>query len=207
VDFDKDGKINLWDSEADIFNSAANFLSHIGWNKGEKWGREVKLPKVFDYSLANLKIKKNLNEWASLGIKNPDNTKLPTSMLKASLVLPMGYKGPAFLVYRNFRSILNWNRSTLYALSVGILADKLSGKNLKSQPFFEPKLSKNNIKFVQKRLNITGFDAGKVDGVSGKQTRTAVRNYQKYWNLPADGYIGQDLIRQMQSKNKADKPK
>jgi membrane-bound lytic murein transglycosylase B len=136
IDFDKDGKINLWDSEKDIFHSAANFLSHIGWNKGEKWGREVLLPDVFDYSLANLKIKKSLTQWSDLGVVGVQTKNFPKSTLKASLVLPMGHKGPAFLVYRNFRAILNWNRSTLYALSVGILADKLIGKKIKSRAVF-----------------------------------------------------------------------
>jgi membrane-bound lytic murein transglycosylase B len=199
IDFDKDGKINLWDSEEDIFHSAANFLSHIGWNKGEKWGREVLLPDVFDYSLANLKIKKSLTQWSDLGVVGVQTKNFPKSTLKASLVLPMGHKGPAFLVYRNFRAILNWNRSTLYALSVGILADKLIGKKLRAEPFFEPKLSKADVKFVQQNLNNAGFDVGKVDGISGRQTRAAVRNYQKHNKIPADGYIGIELINYMKN--------
>jgi membrane-bound lytic murein transglycosylase B len=202
IDFDKDGKINLWDSEEDIFHSAANFLSHIGWNKGEKWGREVLLPDVFDYSLANLKIKKSLTQWSDLGVVGVQTKNFPKSTLKASLVLPMGHKGPAFLVYRNFRAILNWNRSTLYALSVGILADKLIGKKLRAEPFFEPKLSKADVKFVQQNLNDAGFDVGKVDGISGRQTRAAVRNYQKHNKIPADGYIGIELINYMKNNEK-----
>jgi membrane-bound lytic murein transglycosylase B len=202
IDFDKDGKINLWDSEEDIFHSAANFLSHIGWNKGEKWGREVLLPDVFDYSLANLKIKKSLTQWSDLGVVGVQTKNFPKSTLKASLVLPMGHKGPAFLVYRNFRAILNWNRSTLYALSVGILADKLIGKKLRAEPFFEPKLSKADVKFVQQNLNDAGFDVGKVDGISGRQTRAAVRNYQKHNKIPADGYIGIELINYMKNNKK-----
>jgi membrane-bound lytic murein transglycosylase B len=202
IDFDKDGKINLWDSKEDIFHSAANFLSHIGWNKGEKWGREVLLPDVFDYSLANLKIKKSLTQWSDLGVVGVQAKNFPKSTLKASLVLPMGHKGPAFLVYRNFRAILNWNRSTLYALSVGILADKLIGKKLRAEPFFEPKLSKADVKFVQQNLNNAGFDVGKVDGISGRQTRAAVRNYQKHNKIPADGYIGIELINYMKNHKK-----
>ena len=157
------------------------------------------MPKDFDYSLADLKIKKDLQDWGSLGILSTNSQHLPASNLFASLILPMGYKGPAFLVYRNFRAILNWNRSILYALSVGILADKFIGKNLVAQPIFVKKISKDDIKFVQKTLNENGFNVGKVDGIVGSKTRSAVRKYQKKFNLPADGYIGTDLLTQMQN--------
>ena len=194
IDKDGDGVINLWTSESDIFHSAANFLSKIGWNQGETWGREVIIPANFDYSLADLSIKKNLVEWDKIGVLNANSSQLPKSELRASLVLPMGYKGPAFLVYRNFRAILNWNRSTLYALSVGILADKLIGKSLQAPFIFEPKISKTQIKFAQQSLNDSGFDVGKVDGIAGRMTRKMVRKYQLHNNLKADGYIGLELL-------------
>jgi len=98
------------------------------------------------------------------------------------------------LVYRNFRAILNWNRSTLYALSVGILADKLIGKSLQAPFIFEPKISKTQIKFAQQSLNDSGFDVGKVDGIAGRMTRKMVRKYQLHNNLKADGYIGLELL-------------
>jgi membrane-bound lytic murein transglycosylase B len=198
IDNDNDGSIDLWNNPQDIFHSAAYFLSRIGWNKGEKWGREVLLPKDFDYSLADLTIKKNLNEWSKLGITTTDAKILPQSTLQASLLLPMGYTGPAFLVYRNFRAILNWNRSTLYALSVGILANKFLGIDVVAPPIFEEKLSKDDIKLVQQALKNSGLEVGVIDGIVGSKTRAAVRTYQKQQGLPADGYIGKALIEYIQ---------
>ncbi|HIG88595.1 MAG TPA: lytic murein transglycosylase, partial [Candidatus Thioglobus sp.] len=127
IDADADGEIGLWDNEQDIFASAANFLQKIGWHRSERWGREVNIPKPFDYQLANLNTKKTVNEWQTLGVRTAEGKDLPNSTMQASLILPMGYNGPAFLAYRNFRAILRWNRSILYALSVGHLSDRLAG--------------------------------------------------------------------------------
>ncbi len=199
IDADNDGKIGLWDNEQDIFASAANFLQKIGWHRGERWGREVVIPKNFDYQLSNLSIKKTVNEWSNLGVLNAQKNPLPHSNIKASLVLPMGYNGPAFLVYRNFHAILRWNRSILYALSVGHLSDRLSGtRALFADPVIEPSLSRDNIKHIQTTLNQLGFDTGEPDGISGPKTRSATRAYQKANNLPIDGYVGYQLFQQLQ---------
>ena len=198
IDANQDGLIDLWNNEEDIFYSAANFLAHIGWNKGEKWGREVGLPANFDYKLAGLKKRRSLYEWKELGIFDKKTNTLLSGKLEASLILPMGYAGPAFLVYRNFRAILNWNRSTLYALSVGILADKLINQNLISKFTYERNLSKKDVIFIQQKLTNLGLDVGGVDGVSGRKTRNAVRQYQLKNNFPIDGYIGLKLLQQLQ---------
>ncbi|HIF88674.1 MAG TPA: lytic murein transglycosylase, partial [Candidatus Thioglobus sp.] len=124
VDADNDGKIDLWNNQADILASAANFLEHLDWSRGEKWGREVTISEDFDYDFVGLKTKKQLDEWQTQGVRSANGSDLPKSSMDASLILPMGYKGPAFLVYQNFRSILRWNHSTLYALAVGHLADR-----------------------------------------------------------------------------------
>jgi membrane-bound lytic murein transglycosylase B len=199
IDANIDGKIDLWHTQADIFASAAHFLKKIGWHSGERWGREVKIPKTFDHQLANLNTKKTVNEWQVLGIRTVSNNNLPNSNMRASLILPMGYNGPAFLVYRNFRAILRWNRSILYALSVGHLSDRLIGANqLFAKSIAEPSLSSNNIKQIQTTLNQLGFDTGEPDGVSGPKTRHATRAYQKTNNLPIDGYVGYQLLQQLQ---------
>lgn len=199
IDANIDGKIDLWHTRADIFASAAHFLKKIGWHSGERWGREVKIPKTFDYQLANLNTKKTVNEWQVLGVRTVSNNNLPNSNMRASLILPMGYNGPAFLVYRNFRAILRWNRSILYALSVGHLSDRLIGANqLFSKSIAEPSLSSNDIKQIQTTLNQLGFDTGEPDGVSGPKTRHATRAYQKTNNLPIDGYVGYQLLQQLQ---------
>ncbi len=199
IDANIDGKIDLWHTQADIFASAAHFLKKIGWHSGERWGREVKIPKTFDHQLANLNTKKTVNEWQVLGVRTVSNNNLPNSNMRASLILPMGYNGPAFLVYRNFRAILRWNRSILYALSVGHLSDRLIGANqLFAKSIAEPSLSSNDIKQIQTTLNQLGFDTGKPDGVSGPKTRHATRAYQKTNNLPIDGYVGYQLLQQLQ---------
>ncbi len=199
VDADGDGKIDLWNDKEDIYASAANFLERLGWRRGEKWGREVLLPEQFDYLLTGLKQNKKLGEWAALGVLSANGKPLPKSTLKASLVLPMGHKGPAFLVYRNFRTILGWNRSLLYALSVGHLSDRLSGAGkLVATPIDEPLLSRENMQTIQKTLNLLGYDAGEPDGIAGPKTRAAARNFQADIGMIADGYVGYDLFQKLQ---------
>lgn len=200
VDKNADGKIDLWNTNSDIFSSAANFLQNIGWNTGEKWGREVSLSDNFNFDDNGLNVKKSLQEWSDLGVKTIFGGKLPKSILQASLIFPMGYKGPAFLVYRNFRAILGWNRSILYALSVGILADELNGKKLKSKFIDEPKISKNDIQFIQQNLTDLFLYDDKIDGISGLKTRNAVRDYQTINDLPADGYVGYELLQKLKNK-------
>ncbi len=198
VDADKDGEISLWDNTQDIFASAANFLQKIGWHRGERWGREVTIPKKFSHHLAGLATKKTVNEWQALGVRTAQGKNLPRSTLNASLLLPMGHKGPAFLVYRNFRAILRWNQSILYALSVGHLSDRLAGaRRLYAKPINEPSLSRTNVIFIQTRLSILGFDTGEPDGISGPKTRDAVRQYQRANHLPIDGYVGYQLLQQL----------
>jgi membrane-bound lytic murein transglycosylase B len=198
VDADQDGQLDLWHSQADIFASGGRFLKRIGWHRGEKWGREVKIAQNFDFSLANLKNKKTVSEWRNLGVLRANGKRLPKSQLKASLILPMGYQGPAFLVYRNFRAILNWNRSILYALSVGHLADRLNNDRLLyAKPIKAPSLSRDDILFIQVKLNELGFKAGKPDGISGPKTRAAVREYQLLSDLPVDGYVGYELLQDL----------
>ena len=198
VDADQDGKIGLWDNTQDIFSSAANFLQKIGWKRGQRWGREVSIPATFDYQLATLSVKKTVNEWRVLGIKTADGKSLPNSTMKASLLLPMGYKGPGFLVYPNFRAILRWNHSILYALSVGHLSDRLAGADkLYAAAITEPSLSRENIMQIQTQLNQFGFNTGEPDGISGPKTRNATREYQRANQLPIDGYVGYQLFQQL----------
>ncbi|MDC0904582.1 lytic murein transglycosylase [Candidatus Thioglobus sp.] len=198
VDADQDGEIGLWDNTQDIFSSAAYFLQEIGWVRGQRWGREVSIPSTFDYQLATLSVKKTVNEWRTLGVKMADGKSLPNSTMKASLILPMGFKGPGFLVYPNFRAILRWNNSILYALSVGHLSDRLAGTDkLYAAPITEPSLSRENIMQIQAQLNQFGFDTGEPDGISGPKTRNAAREYQRANQLPIDGYVGYQLFQQL----------
>ena len=199
VDADKDGIVDLWNSQEDIYSSAANFLKHLGWKKGQKWGREVTIPKNFDYRLTGLQNKKKVTDWGSLGIRKANGSALPNSSMEGSLIVPMGHRGPAFLVYQNFSVILGWNRSQLYALSVGYLGDRIKGQGrLRAKPLDEPLLSKEDILSIQETLNILGYDVGVADGVLGPKTREAARQFQSDIGMVADGYVGYELLQKFQ---------
>jgi membrane-bound lytic murein transglycosylase B len=125
VDFDGDGKRDIWGTRADVFASAANYLSRSGWQMDQTWGREVRLPGDFDSGLVGHAVRKPLAEWQQLGVRRADGGALPTRDVSASMLRPGGGRGPAFLVYENFRVILKWNRSDYFGLAVGRLADLL----------------------------------------------------------------------------------
>lgn len=127
VDGNNDGRRDIWTSLPDVFASSANYLSRHGWKEDERWGREVKLPPGFRPSQASLDIKKTLEEWKKIGITLPSGAPIPTAPgMTASVVIPDGIEGPAFLAYDNYRVIMRWNKSTYFATSVGLLADAIA---------------------------------------------------------------------------------
>jgi membrane-bound lytic murein transglycosylase B len=128
VDFDGDGRRDIWTTQADVFASAANYLARSGWRDDQTWGREVTLPDGFDPALADLDVVKRLSAWQALGVRRADGSELPTRDLEASVVLPGGEGGPAYVVYSNYRTILKWNRSHYFAMSVGRLADLIGNR-------------------------------------------------------------------------------
>jgi len=195
-DYDGDGKKDIWGNQGDAYASAANYLTKSGWKDGETWGREVKLPAGFDFNLSTKKIKKTLAEWQSLGVRRLDGRALPTVDLKASVITPAGAKGPAFLVYGNFRTIMVWNRSTFYAIAVGHLADRFVGLPRLSSlgPKGDKGLTHEEGRALQKRLSALGFDPGGTDGVVGPKSREAIRNFQRKAGLIPDGYPSPALL-------------
>ena len=126
VDYNDDGRINMWQIHADLFASGANYLSKSGWNGGQRWGREVMLTSRFDRSLGGHKIKKSVNEWQALGVRKLNGDDLPDSEMIASVVIPDN-SSRAFLAYHNYRVLLKWNRSDFFAIAVGLLADRIAG--------------------------------------------------------------------------------
>lgn len=197
VDADGDGRIDLWNSLPDIFSSSGHYLMDLGWRRGERWGREVRTPAEFDWSLAELGTVKPLEEWAALGILRVDGAALPIADgIEASLVLPMGHLGPAFLVYGNFRVIMDWNASVFYAIAVGSLADRIAGGGplVGPRPNLGRALSHTEVEELQGTLASLGFDPGDIDGFAGPNTRAAVRGFQQSVGLPADGYPTLDLL-------------
>lgn len=125
VDSNGDGRKDIWTTPADVFASAANYLSRSGWKDDQTWGRPVRLPKGFDPALADLKVRKGLNEWQRLGVRRADGRDLPRRDLPASVVFTEGPGSAAYVVYDNFGAILKWNRSIYFAVAVGSLADRL----------------------------------------------------------------------------------
>jgi membrane-bound lytic murein transglycosylase B len=196
IDYDGDGKRDLWGSLPDALASAANFLRGIGWRAEERWGREVRLPDGFAFEKAGLARTLTLAEWNALGVRQSNGNVLPAVEMKASLLVPSGHQGPAFLVYENFHVIMRWNRAEAYALAVGHLADRINGAGqLARAPVQSPRLSREQVVQLQQTLNDKGFEAGEPDGVLGPGTRAAISRYQKANDLVADGFPGVALLR------------
>lgn len=196
VDYDDDGKRDLWNSLPDAMASAANFLNSMGWDEDYRWGREVLLPKDFDYLKAGLKQKRPLSEWREMGVRQTNGAALPDEPIKAALLVPSGHKGPAFLVYDNFKVIMGWNQSEYYALAVGYLADRIAGAGKLHNPPPEdsPRLNREQVIALQETLNAKGFEVGKVDGIWGPATRKALSQFQSKQNMVPDGFPNQAVL-------------
>jgi membrane-bound lytic murein transglycosylase B len=196
-DQDGDGRKDIWTNLADAFGSAGRFLADIGWQSDQLWGRQVRLPVGFDYSQSDLDMTKPLSEWAALGLRRADGGALPVvAGMNASLLVPAGHRGPAFLVYDNFRVIMRWNNSSFYALAVGHLADRIGGGGPLVGAYDrtpEP-LRKTEVELMQRLLNQLGYQAGPIDGLVGPGTRGAIRRFQAARGLPADGYANPTLL-------------
>ena len=195
VDGDKDGHINLWDSEKDALASAANFLKNLGWQTGFKWGREVSLPASFDYTLVGKNTPKPLSLWNREGVTRIGGNALGTADIKGALLVPAGHEGPAFLAYKNFNVILRWNNSEYYGIAVGHLADRIAGLGTLSKPLPKlPSYTVDEMRQLQDKLNVLGFDVGKADGILGPGTRAGISQFQRKQNMIADGYPDREVF-------------
>lgn len=199
VDATGDGKRDVWGSLEDAFESGANYLNRLGWQRDETWGREVKLPKGFSLDEATQGHSKSLKAWNDLGVRRADGGALPRVEISGRIILPQGHDGPAFVVYRNYDVILNWNRSINYAIAVGHLADRLNGalkishgRGVDNRP-----LTRDQMLDMQRQLNALGYDAGTPDGVPGSQTRAAIRDYQRATGISADGHPSIRLLERL----------
>lgn len=192
VDGDEDGKVDVWHSEIDALTTAANYLHNIGWQQKELWGREVTLPENFDFTSVQFDQYYPLNFFLQHGVTKTNQEELPQYAINAELYLPSGYQGPAYLLYPNFNVIMTWNLSKSYALSVGVLANKLIG--LQGKELFYKKVSSVSsysnaeLKSLQNTLNLLGYDVGEPDGIWGPKTRKAIQLFQIKHQLIADGY-------------------
>ena len=199
VDADGDGRRDIWGSVADALASTANFLARSGWQAGPPWGLEVRLPPSFDHARADLEVRQMSTQWAAEGVQSMDGAPLP-ALENASLVLPAGAHGPAFLVGANFRTILRYNNSTSYALAVALLAHQLVGGPAVQTPWprdLAP-LTRSELLALQTALNARGYDSGAPDGTMGPATQRGVRAYQRSLGLAADGYPTGELLQRLQ---------
>ena len=204
VDFDGDGRRDIWNSPADALASTAHYLQSSGWQRGQPWGFEVQLPSGFNYTLADGSLRKTVAEWRQLGVILPNGGQAPagSDQLSAALLLPAGYRGPAFLILDNFRAILKYNNSSSYALAVSLLGDRFSGWGFiaGSWPKEDLPLSRSERMELQNLLNSRGHDAGNADGIIGANTRKAIRSAQQSFGWPADGYPTHKLLEGLRNR-------
>jgi hypothetical protein len=201
VDGDGDGKRDIWRSLPDVFASTASFLAGHHWKPGQPWGAEVRLPAKFDWELAEIDVTKSVAEWRKLGVKRVDGKALPKVDATASIIAPAGHRGPVFIVFDNFRTILAYNNSISYALGVAHLADLMVGKpEFTAQwPREEAPLSRTDKQDLQNLLAGRGFDPGENDGVIGPKTRVAIRQFQREIGEVPDGFPTMALLTRLRA--------
>jgi membrane-bound lytic murein transglycosylase B len=202
ADGDGDGRIDLWRSAPDALASAARLLAEQGWTRNQAWGYEVTLPDNFAYEDADLDMQKPVSEWSARGVKTATGDALPPSDDSAAIYLPAGARGPAFLAFANFRVILKYNNAASYALAISLLADRMAGAGpvRHSWPRDERALSRSERIAFQTDLQKLGFDAGTPDGVLGRRSRAALRQYQKSRSLVADGFATAALLAMLEAE-------
>jgi lytic murein transglycosylase len=193
VDGDGDGHVYLKTSAPDALMSGGKMLQHLGWRAGEPWLEEIVMPGDFDWSLTGLPTRKAASDWAAMGVaaragsfQRPD--------LPASIILPQGRKGPAFLAYPNFNVYFEWNQSFTYVLTAAYFATRLEGAPVYRAGDPEPGLSGDQMKVLQRKLQARGHDVGDIDGILGAGTRAAVRAEQARFGLPVDAWPTRALL-------------
>lgn len=201
VDFDGDGRRDLVDSVPDALGSTANFLRRAGWQTGQPWGFEVKLPAGMDLAGTGRRNKQPMSAWQARGIKRVDGGALPAGDAPAALLAPAGAQGPVFLVLRNFDALYSYNAAESYALAIAHLSDRLRGDLpfARAWPTDDPGLSRAERRELQELLLARGFDIGKPDGVIGARTRQALQTVQGQLGLPADGRAGQKTLKALRT--------
>lgn len=196
VDGDGDGRRDLMDNTADALASTANFLSKAGWQSGQPWGFEVKLPEGFGTDGEGRRTKRPMSEWAARGVRQVDGTPLPTGLGSAGLMTPAGPTGPAFLVLRNFDAIYSYNAAESYGLAIAHLSDRMRGGGpfVAPWPTDDPGLSRAERRELQGLLILRGHDIGEVDGMLGERSREAIRAEQARLGQEVNGRGGMKLL-------------
>ncbi|WP_420861477.1 lytic murein transglycosylase [Algirhabdus cladophorae] len=196
VDGDGDGRVSLKTSPTDALMSGAKMLQHLGWRKGEPWLQEVAVPSGLDWSKTGIDKTLSVGQWAQLGVK-PRWGKLANSKLPASIILPMGRKGPAFIAYPNFRVYFEWNQSFTYVTTAAYFGTRLMGAPVYTVGTPDKGLNGAQMKQLQQKLARRGHDVGKIDGILGAGTRAAVQKEQSRLGLPADAWPTPALLNKL----------
>jgi len=200
---DYGGRRNLLHSAEDVIGSTANYIATgLKWRRGEPWLQEVRVAAAanFPWDQADLTIQLPRSKWIQLGVTYPDGKPLPNDDLPASLLLPMGRTGPAFLAYANFAAYTEWNNSLIYSTTAAYLAARIAGAPAMQRPSGAvAQLPFNELRELQQLLVRAGFNVGKIDGVMGQQSRSAVKAMQIKFGLPADSWPTAELLARMRA--------
>lgn len=196
-DGDGDGRRDIWGSIPDVMASTANYLARSGWQTGEPWGVEVQLPPGFDYSQTE---RRSSAEWAAQGVQALNGT-LP-DFSSATVIVPAGAQGPAFMVGPNFHAILRYNNATSYALAVATLSDAIAGRPGIQQPWPRDQLplTRAQVRELQQALNALGYNVGEADGILGPNTRRGLSAYQRDQGLVPDGFATQAVLERIRGR-------
>lgn len=199
VDMTGDGRRDIWGSVPDALGSAAHFLKRKGWVRGAPWGYEVVLPEDFDFSRSGLATKRPVVDWLGAGVRRADGKKFSSWARRGSIILPAGARGPAFLVFRNFRVIMRYNVSVSYALAINLLAGRFQGEGQVRTPWpaGDRPLSRDQRLELQRLLVRTGYYKGDIDGRIGSGTRRALRRFQARIGVAADGHPNLDILKRL----------
>lgn len=194
-DGDGDGHVDLKNSSADALLSGASVLSSLGWRPNEPWLQEVTVPADLDWSLTGLNHEMTGREWERLGVRATSGD--IAGNLPASILLPVGRKGPAFIAYPNFQVYFEWNKSMVYVTTAAYFATRLMGAPAYNAGNADPALSGEEVMALQRKLESMGYDVGGVDGIIGAMTREAVQAEQIRLGLPADAWPTRDLLNRL----------
>jgi lytic murein transglycosylase len=199
VDYDGDGRRDLIHSVPDTLASAANFLVSLGWQRGQPWLQEVHVPSNLPWQEADLSIQHPRSKWVAWGVKSVQGS-LPSDDLPASLILPMGRRGPAFLAYPNFKAYTEWNAAIVYATTAAYFGTRLAGAPPVGPGNGQPVVPTTaQIQELQHLLIARRLLTGEADGRLGSVTRVAVKQAQQKVGLPADAYPTQELIERLKA--------
>ena len=194
VDGDGDGHVDLKGSSADALMSGAKMIAGMGWRAGEPWMQEITVPDRLDWAQTGLNHTLPTAQWAAMGVKARSGALAAGT---GSVLLPMGRKGPAFMVYPNFRVLFDWNQSFVYVTTAAYFATRLEGAPRLDPRAPEPGLSVEQMKLLQKKLAARGRDVGPIDGILGEKTREAVQAEQARLGLPADAWPTPALLNRL----------